>query len=173
MNSSQGQDWCDACNGRLWGCNTNTSAWLRWLNVNTVWLKLTQRKLPTIAKDLVRKWRSFPPGGTVYHDYEHVLVSNTCLQVEGFISKLNIYLHQWSHSHRLLTVYNMIHDHYTLFWSETPQVFTSSFYKNSKQTVLKPWLHIGQLQPIWDEDELRWQCTVDNQPWADWGEGRG
>lgn len=60
------------CNGWLWGCNPNTSVWLemkRSLNVYlAVWLKLTQSTLPTIIKDIVRKWRSFLPGGTVYHD---------------------------------------------------------------------------------------------------------
>lgn len=60
------------CNGWLWGCNTNTAVWLemkRWLNMySALWLKLTQSRPQTISKDIVRKWRSRLPGGTVYHD---------------------------------------------------------------------------------------------------------
>lgn len=60
------------CNAWLWSCNPNTAAWLemkRSLNVYlVVWLKLTQRTPPIIVKEIVRKQRSFPAGGTVYHD---------------------------------------------------------------------------------------------------------
>lgn len=74
------------------------------------------------------------------------------------------------HSH------DTIHDHTSRFWSETLRVFHILITWNDS-TVLKPrcQLHVAQPQPRWDEDdcEMMTHSTVDNQPWAVRGEGRG
>lgn len=42
-----------------------------------------------------------------------------------------------------------------------------------KQTVLKLWCNmLLNCSPAEMRMRVRWRCTVDNQPWADWGEGR-
>lgn len=70
----------------------------------------------------------------------------------------------------------MIHDHKTRFWSEAPQVlhpfYMTLFRANSAEALMD--VHAAQLQPSWDEDEceMMMHSTVNNQPWADWGEGK-
>lgn len=55
-------------NGWLWGCNLNTAVWLEMKRRLNVYLQHCDSSLFWAGrqpKDIVRKWRSFPPGGTV------------------------------------------------------------------------------------------------------------
>lgn len=150
----------------------------RWTNENlALWLK---SKLPTVSEDPVRKWRSFPTAvqcvmtKSMFWCQSHACKWRVSFQnhTSVFISDVNFQLSYVINSPQP-DPWSQYRD---LKWN--PSIFHIPIMLKKipiKQCCSLMSLHDTHPQQSWDGDEceMMMHSTVDNQPWADWGEGRG
>lgn len=105
-------------------------------------------------------------GGPVYHDYEHVVVSNTCLPAsEGSHFKTR------RPRRRRFTPW-----FHFLFWSEALlgffHILAALKFSCAEKAAMQLCVVLLDCSSAEDEREMTTHSTVDNQPRADRGEGR-